>query len=116
MICGAHELSWDDFYRALYRAKLNGGGKGVDLECKDLYDRLIMSKTYFREWVQRPLLHILMGHRNTRATNPRDRIYAFFGLADPTEIHNLRVPMKYGPPYKQLYIDFASAVLRNTGT
>jgi hypothetical protein len=61
-------------------------------------------------------LEILNATRNTRATDPRDKIYGILGFfGDPeSDVENIFPPLNYKKTAAELYADVARAIITNT--
>ncbi|KIW69825.1 hypothetical protein, variant [Phialophora macrospora] len=60
-----------------------------------------------------PSLRLLVDtHRHTNATDPRDKVYAFLGLASRTSSSTNQIEPNYETSTRQVYIDAACSLLR----
>ena len=112
IMCGDETLSWTKFAEAfLYVA---AGGLAMTFAPNALNNFLLLenARNASTQLLPQPALHVLMRHRQTYVSNPRDKIFAFSGLINGVDGNSLAVKPDYGSPVKDIYTNFAVETIR----
>ncbi|KAF2095818.1 HET-domain-containing protein [Rhizodiscina lignyota] len=119
--CGGQEMDWEDFFIGTISSFVVGyhvGGNGtstVFLTLSKLNSARLGAAQDTDESPELELLKLLCSFRVCHATDPRDKVYALFGLTT-TPIKELHLAPNYRTPTESLYIDLAKAILRTCDT
>ena len=127
LLCGSLEVSWDLLflgYDQLRASRLYAGTHENYLSlctscraCLEEYIQQIGGIMAHRNAIEqdRPadLLECVVRHRSRKATNPRDKVYAFLGLSSP--IHAGMILPDYAKTVEEVYVDFAFHTLNMDG-
>jgi hypothetical protein len=61
-----------------------------------------------------PLLPLLISYRSFQATDPKDKIYALYGVANRVDMHKLSLVPNYALSTAEAYSQLATTILRNS--
>jgi hypothetical protein len=81
MICGTFTADWTDFMRA-FQYTITAGGLGATMGLADLNQVMLLEFTRrkFSEKAEQTPLQVLLRHRSSLASEPKDHVFAFHGL------------------------------------
>lgn len=112
LCCGGDRISWERVEIAI--AYFISSGLLHAVPTSSVAFPLIMQlarQDYCRK-KSKSLLDVLSTYRHFHATDPRDKIFAFLGLADPDELDSLQVFPDYSLEVKDLYKRVAIKILK----
>ncbi|ETI27095.1 hypothetical protein G647_09777 [Cladophialophora carrionii CBS 160.54] len=145
VVCGSRTLPWENLARTIEFIRATRWYHHLSTEkmrhlrelnrCRGAYQKFLASNTNFglepvylnstRNALQAyekggnrgaPSLRMLIDtHRHTNATDPRDKVYAFLGLASRTSSSTNQIEPNYETSTRQVYIDAACSLLRTYG-
>ena len=114
VMCGNFTILWDELDQVF--KYLAAGGLATTFAPVALNHFLVLS--HAREVVKsratQPDLHVLMRHRQTFASDPRDKIFAFGGLCSAARDDKLAIRPDYGNDTVDIYTVFAVRTLQNS--
>lgn len=107
---------WNDFAAAIhyiFRLSVEGYYAGLHPHSAGFKQARTMEgvRQDFASGVERKLLGLLQLYRDSFVTDPRDRIFAFWGLASDFGPRELRMSPDYGVSVELIYRSFAVALL-----
>lgn len=110
-----HEVEWPLFYRAYaYSAKLGAMNLYSGRINPNTVDNLEHLRGEIESGNQHSLLKLMTRTRPCGATDPRDKIYSLWGLAEPGSVRSLPFEPNYDETPEQLYKTFAAHILQTS--
>ncbi|CAF9925249.1 MAG: hypothetical protein HETSPECPRED_005786 [Heterodermia speciosa] len=114
VMCGENKVLWDELEQVFKYLAVSGFA--LAFAPMALNNFLIMShaRGVARSKVTQSALHVLMRHRQTLASDPRDKVFAFGGLCSATHDDSLAMKPDYGTDFREIYTMFAVSTLLNS--
>lgn len=118
--CGSQEMDWEDFFSGAVSTFFMGwhtGGQSTSTVFLTLF-KINFARLGAAEGDETHELHLLTllnNFRTSLATDPRDKIYAFFGLTN-SPLKQLRLAPNYRTDTIDVYINLAKALIRDCDT
>lgn len=116
LLCGHWSMPFTSFSKAWELvAELGIFYMHIPLADSDISSVSILSSTIklVSEGIPQSLLNLLVRHRSSRASDPRDKVFALAGLATENENGTL-VDINYNKSTQQVYTDIAYQILLKT--
>lgn len=116
--CGRHSMDWDGFHISISTMAylLSGLGSEFNLEVVPLVASFPAAIEASRKSVtdseKKTLLTLLIDHHLFEAKDPRDKIYALFGIAADTSLEGLDI--KYNVDARDLYWQVAEVLIKKS--
>ena len=113
IMCGEDTVSWEELDQVF--KYLAAGGLALTFAPLALNHFLVLS--HAREVAQskstQSALPVLMRHRQSLASDPRDKIFAFGGLCRASGDDSLAIRPDYGTNFREIYTMFAVRILQS---
>lgn len=115
VVCGEPVITWSGIVRALFYLQIyhtwilefHGSGNVEVLHALYITQREVADKVETKHY------EILVRHRKSMATNPIDKIFAFYGLSSQRSFDKHHIMPDYGAKTAKVFTDVAMATLNN---